>query len=138
VEVLADQVTDTTRQVLQDRVLLQGVAQGESIDQLKARIRGVFSDLKSWRATMIARTETVGGFNGGSYVMAEASGVVVMREWGATDDTRTRETHDRIDGQRVKGFKTRYANGCLHPGDPTAKPEETIMCRCVEFYLTEE
>lgn len=135
---MAAQVTATTQEVLESRVLLDGVANGESVDQLKARIRGVFSDLSSWRATTIARTETVGGFNGGSYVIAEASGVVAEREWLATDDTRTRDTHERQDGATVKGFKTRYPNGCLHPGDPTAKAEETVMCRCVELYLTND
>jgi uncharacterized protein with gpF-like domain len=131
-------VTETTQRLLEEKVLIQGIAAGESVDQLKARIRGVFSDLKSWRATMIARTETVGGFNGGSYTIAKASGVVVEREWGATLDTRTRDSHERIDGSKVKGFEARYANGCLHPGDPTAKPEETVMCRCVEFYWTKD
>lgn len=135
---LSDKVTDTTRRVLEDRVLLQGVANGESIDQLKARIRSVFSDLSSWRATMIARTETVGGFNKASLVTAEASGVVVEREWLATNDTRTRDTHRATDGDVVKGFTARYSNGCLHPGDPTAPPEETILCRCVELYVTED
>lgn len=135
---LGGQVSATTQEVLESRVLLDGVAKGESIDQLKARIRGVFSDLSSWRATTIARTETVGGFNAGSFIIAEASGVVDRREWVATDDTRTRDTHERQDGAVVKGFGTRYANGCLHPGDPTAKPEETIMCRCVELYLTND
>lgn len=137
-DVLKDQVTETTRRVLEDRVLLQGVANGESIDQLKTRIRSVFSDLSSWRATMIARTETVGGFNAASLVTAEASGVVVEREWLATDDTRTRDTHRAVDGSTVKGFTARYGNGCLHPGDPTAPPEETILCRCVELYVTED
>jgi uncharacterized protein with gpF-like domain len=137
-EEMAGQVSRTTQEVLESRVLLDGVANGESIDQLKARIRSVFSDLSSWRATTIARTETVGGFNGGSYVTAEASGVVASREWLATDDTRTRDTHERQDGAVVKGFKSRYPNGCLYPGDPTAKAEETVMCRCVELYLTDE
>lgn len=137
-QVLADQVTATTKRILEEQVLLQGVANGESIDQLKARIRGVFADLKSWRATTIARTETVGGFNGGSYVIAKSSGVVAEREWGATMDPRTRDSHERIDGSRVKGFDARYSNGCLHPGDPTARPEETIQCRCVEFYWTKD
>jgi HK97 family phage portal protein len=137
-EEMAAQVSGTTKDVLESRVLIDGVAAGESVDQLKARIRGVFSDLSSWRATTIARTETVGGFNGGSYVIAEASGVVAQREWLATNDTRTRDTHERQDGATVKGFNTRYPNGCLYPGDPTAKAEEVILCRCVELYLTDD
>jgi uncharacterized protein YfaP (DUF2135 family) len=137
-DVLADQVTATTRQVLEDRIMLDLVANGASIDEIKTAVRGVFSDLSSWRATTIARTEVVGGFNGASNVIAEASGVVVEREWLATNDTRVRDSHRDLDGAKVKGAKTRYANGCLYPGDPTAKAEETIMCRCVELYVTED
>lgn len=137
-ETMAAQVTGTTRDVLESRVLLDGVAAGESVDQLKARIRGVFSDLSSWRATTIARTETVGGFNGGSYVVAKSSGVVSKREWLATDDTRTRDTHAAQDGATVKGFDARYPNGCLFPGDPSAKAEEVVLCRCAELYLTDD
>jgi HK97 family phage portal protein len=137
-DVLSTQVTATTRKVLEERILLDLVANGASIDTIKAGIRGVFTDLSSWRATTIARTETVGGFNAASHVIAEASGVVVEREWLATDDDRTRDSHADLDGVRVKGHQTRYANGCLHPGDPTARAEETIMCRCVELYVTED
>jgi HK97 family phage portal protein len=137
-EALSTQVTATTRQVLEDRVMLPLVAEGASIDTIKAAIRGVFTDLSSWRATTIARTEVVGGFNAASHTIAEASGVVVEREWLATLDTRTRDTHKALDGARVKGHQSRYTNGCLYPGDPTARPEETIMCRCVELYVTED
>ncbi len=137
-DAFSDQVTATTRQVLEDRVLLQGVANGESIDQLRMRVRSVFADLSSWRATTIARTETVGGFNTASNVVAEASGVVSEREWLATDDTRTRDTHVELDGEVVRGFGSRYPNGLRFPGDPTGRPEEVIQCRCVELYLTED
>jgi uncharacterized protein with gpF-like domain len=136
IEELADQVTLTTKQILESRVLMQGVAAGETIDQLKARIRGVFGDLSSWRAAQIARTETVGGFNSASFTIAEASGVVAEREWLATLDTRTRDSHINVDGTRVKSWTARYANGCLYPGDFTAKAEETVNCRCVELYVT--
>jgi HK97 family phage portal protein len=137
-EVLSDQVTATTRQIIESRILLDAVANGESIAQIKARIRAIFAELTSWRAETIARTEVVGGYNAASLVVAESSGVVVEREWLATADARTRDTHAAQDGQRVKGFKARYANGCLHPGDFTARPEEVINCRCVELYVTKD
>lgn len=135
-EVLAGQVTQTTRTILEDQILLQGVADGESIDQLAARVRGVFSNLRSWRATTIARTETVGGFNRASFVVAQHSNVVTGRQWMATDDDRVRDTHRDLDGEVVIGWQTSYANGCLHPGDPMGPAAETINCRCVELYLT--
>lgn len=129
---LAGQVTETTRTVLEDRVLLEGVANGETVDELAARVRAIFTDLSSWRAQMIARTETVGGFNGASYVTAQDSGVVTARVWLATGDQRTRDSHLASDGERLTDFTATYSNGCLHPGSGPAA--EVIMCRCVEQY----
>lgn len=132
---LAGMVTETTRTVLEEKVLLEGVAAGESVDQLAARVRSIFGDLSSWRAQMIARTETVGGMNGASYITAEESGVVTGRVWLATGDTRTRDSHVAVNEERVKTFGTRYSNGCLHPGNGPAA--EVIMCRCTEMYEVE-
>lgn len=136
-DVLAQLVTETTRQVLEDRVLLQGVANGETVDELAVRVRSVFTDLSSWRAKMIARTETVGGFNAASHRTASDSGVAVARVWLATGDSRTRDSHVTADGETLHTFTGKYSNGCQYPGDPSAPPEETIMCRCVEQYETE-
>jgi HK97 family phage portal protein len=136
-DALAGQVTETTRRVLEDRVLLQGVANGETVEELAARVRATFTDLSSWRATMIARTETVGGFNHASMLTAQQSNVVKRRVWEATGDKRTRESHMAISGETVEGFKTPYSNGCRFPGDPMGPADETILCRCVEQYETE-
>ena len=136
-DVLADVVTATTRQVLEDRVLLQGVANGESVDELAARVRSAFTDLSTWRATMIARTETVGGFNHASMLTAQSTNLVTARVWLATGDSRTRDSHVRIDGETVRGFGEAYSNGLRFPGDPLGRREETIMCRCVEVYETD-
>lgn len=133
-EVLADQVTATTRRVLEDRVLLQGVANGESVDELAARVRATYTDLSTWRATTIARTETVGGFNHASWLTAQNTNLVAARVWLATGDKRTRDTHVDLDEYRVTRFDQAYPNGCRFPGDPMGPPSETIMCRCVEQY----
>lgn len=133
-EVLADVVTKTTRQVLDAQLLQAGVEGGESIDQLTARVRAVFADLQGWRATAIARTETVGGFNAASRKGALASGVVTGRVWLSSHDDRVRETHKQMDGERLDGLAGAYSNGLLHPGDPSGPPKETVNCRCVETY----
>jgi HK97 family phage portal protein len=131
-ERLAEQITETTRAVLEEAVLVKGVAEGESVDELAARVRSAYSDLSTWRATMIARTETVGGFNGASFLTARESGVVTARVWLATGDSRTRDSHIETDGERLTKWDALYRNGCLHPGNGPAS--ETIMCRCVEVY----
>jgi HK97 family phage portal protein len=137
-DVLAGQVTDTTQHVLDYQLLQAGVEGGESIDELADRIKVVFTDLATWRAKTIARTETVGGFNAASHEVARASGVSASRTWVSTDDSRTRPTHVDLDGETILGFDAPYSNGCLHPGDPSGRPEETINCRCVEEFNVED
>ena len=134
-DVLSGQVTATTQRILEDSILLEGVARGESIDDLAARLRAAFADLSTRRAEMIARTETVGGFNAASQQTARSSGQCKGRIWRATTDARTRETHAEQSGYRIDGFGGTYPNGCRHPGDPSALPEETIQCRCYEEYV---
>ena len=136
-DVLSTQVTATTRAILEAQILASGVEAGEAIPDLAARIRATFTDLERWRATMIARTETVGGFNEASHEVASASGLVVFREWLATADDRTRPSHVAADGERVRGTARPYSNGLRFPGDPTGPPAETINCRCVELFDTE-
>jgi hypothetical protein len=117
-----------------------GVNLGEGIPELRARIDTVLSTTQSerWpnRATVIARTEAIGAMNGGradSFVaFAEETGEELERVWLATDDNRTRHTHEVADGQRqplgqpfiVGGFELRF------PGDPLGPPQEVIQCRC--------
>jgi hypothetical protein len=117
-----------------------GVNLGEGIPELRARIDNVLSTTGSerWanRATVIARTEAIGAMNAGradSFVAyAEETGEELERVWLATDDNRTRHTHEVADGQRqplgqpfiVGGFELRF------PGDPLGPPQEVIQCRC--------
>lgn len=133
-DVLADRVTATTRAVLQAQLLQGGVAAGESIEHLVERVQSVFNGLSTYRATTIARTETVGGFNAASHVAAAASGLVVQRRWLATADDRTRPAHIAVDGEVVRGPDTPYSNGLRYPGDPSGPAAETVNCRCVELF----
>lgn len=136
--VLAGQVTDTTRAILDAQILQHGVEEGESVDDLADRLRVVFTDLAGWRAKLIARTETVGGFNASAHTVAAASGLVVSRQWLATTDARTRPSHARLDGHRIAGTDGTYPNGCAYPGDPNGPADETVNCRCVELFDTED
>lgn len=136
--VLAGQITDTTRAIIDAELLHAGVAGGETVDQLADRIRSVFADLSTWRAKTIARTEVVGGMNAAAHRVAVDSGLVVSRTWLATKDARTRPSHQRQDGHTVRGTETVYPNGCRYPGDPAGPASETVACRCVELFDTED
>lgn len=132
-DVLAAQVVETTRAALDMALLDPGVEAGESIPNLRDRLTAVFTDLSDHRATVIARTETVGGFNAASHIGARASGVALSKKWLAAGDNRVRDTHRALDGV-VMPMDDRFANGCLYPGDPAGPPDETIQCRCVLTY----
>lgn len=134
-EVLAEQVTTTTRQILEAEILQDGIPKGESIPELADRVRTVFSGLSKSRAETIARTETIGGYNAASHAVAKAAGFVVKREWLATEDDRTRMTHVKMHGQRIDGMDTMWPIGVMYPGDPNGPADETINCRCVELFV---
>jgi HK97 family phage portal protein len=135
---LAGQITETTRQILDQRLLVPGVEAGEGIPDLAARITSVFTDLETWRAETIARTETVGGFNASSRESALQSGLVTARIWLAAGDDRVRDSHIEMDGYQTDGMDDAYPNGVMFPGDPDGDGAETINCRCVEEYVLVE
>lgn len=112
--------------------LLEGVQAGEGIDDLKARIRLVFADAEGYRAERIARTEVVTASNGANVAAYQISGVVDEKEWLATRDSQTRETHKEMDGQAVGilgNFVSPSGDTAQHPGG-FSSAEENINCRC--------
>jgi HK97 family phage portal protein len=134
---LAGQVTATTEAVLRSRVLAHGVAEGESIPELRARLQTVFADLSDFRATMIARTETVGAYNAASQRAAEDAGAT-KKTWLATDDKRTRRTHKAASGSQVPLNKRFPLTESRWPGDPSAPANQSIQCRCALTFQFEE
>jgi HK97 family phage portal protein len=129
VEELAGQVTATTEQVLRSQLLAAGVAEGESVPELRARIQRVFTNLGDYRATMIARTETVGGYSAASHMAALDAGAV-RKTWVSTDDKRTRRTHRAAQGSTVPMNKRFKLTESRWPADATAPANQSIQCRC--------
>ncbi|WP_326730245.1 phage portal protein [Streptomyces phaeochromogenes] len=137
-EELAGQVTATTEQVLRSQILAHGVAEGESVPELRARIQKVFTNLSDYRATMIARTETVGGYNAASFLAALDAGAT-KKTWLATADQRTRETHRDTNGRSVAMNKRFLLTKSRWPADPSAPAAQSIQCRCaLTFEFDEE
>lgn len=66
---------------------------------------------------------------------AKSRGADVVRQWDASLDGRTRDSHRKIDGEIKEipnnGEKEEpFSNGLMYPGDPSGRPEEVINCRC--------
>lgn len=91
------------------------------------------------RSMVIARTEVIGASNAGSRYAAKQTGLKLKKEWVATADDRTRDSHEEADGQ-VRDIDEPYDVGSselMFPGDPDGEPEDVIQCRCAEVYITE-
>lgn len=123
----------------------QGVNLGESIDDLRTRIDDVLSTTATprWenRATVIARTETIGAMNGARddsfKAVIEETGEEFEKLWLSTDDARTRPEHVRADLQRVPVNQPFMVGGepLAFPGDPAGSAENTIQCRCTQLLV---
>ena len=110
---------------------LQGILQGESMDKIAKRLRNV-QEMNKTQAIRSARTIVTGAENKGrqdSYARAEADGIILQKEWVATNDGRTRHSHAALDGAIVDQDK-KFDNGLMYPGDPSGRPEEVYNCRC--------
>jgi SPP1 gp7 family putative phage head morphogenesis protein len=113
---------------------LQGILQGESMDKIAKRLRSV-QEMNKTQAIRSARTIVTGAENKGrqdSYARAEADGIILQKEWIATNDNRTRHWHAELDGQTVPQDKP-FSNAVgliMFPGDPGAHPSNTYNCRC--------
>lgn len=111
--------------------LISGIVQGkspkhlaESFDQVQGMGRSA--------AMRAARTAFTGAQNAGrvdSYNRAEAMGIEVLKEWMCSLDSRTRDSHRDLDGERRKPDE-KFSNGLMYPGDPDGAPEEVYNCRC--------
>jgi HK97 family phage portal protein len=130
----AERVTligDTTRDRVR-RELADGVRAGEATDSLTARIRRVFADANGYRANLISETElTLATGFGTQQALEQAQ--VPFKEFLATPDSRTRDTHRGLNGQ-VRPVDEPYqspdGDRGLAPG-LFGKAANNIRCRCV-------
>lgn len=113
------------------QALQQGIIQGEPVDRIASRLQGV-ADMGRRAAMRNARTAVNGAENAGkahSYERAMAMGIPMVKEWVATLDGRTRDSHRHLDGEKVP-LDEPFSNGCMFPGDPGGHPSEVYNCRC--------
>lgn len=113
-------------------VMLQGILQGESIPNIAKRIARDMGEINRKASIRYARTAATSAENRGridSYRRAESMGIEMQKEWMATPDGRTRDSHVELDGVKVD-TNAAFPNKCMYPGDPAGAPEEVWNCRC--------
>lgn len=136
-------VADTTLNLAR-----QAVASGIEAKYSPTKIAALIKDsvggaMGTYRARMIARTETAAAFNFANLEVVkemEDSTGPLLKTWVAGTDERVRESHAEADGQQVPldgTFKVGDSE-LSFPGDPAGSPEEIINCRCTMVYEPEE
>lgn len=118
----------------------QGIIQGDSIEKIANRIAKQTSNSNYKAMTRYARTAVTGAQNAGrleTMHRAQGMGINVKKKWLATLDSRTRDSHARLDGQVQdvdKPFKSIFGD-IMYPGDLEAEPGDVWNCRCTLEYV---
>lgn len=60
---------------------------------------------------------------------AKEKGADVVKQWDAALDSRTRESHQAVDGE-IRELNEKFSNGLKYPGDPSGGAAEVVNCRC--------
>ena len=115
------------------RSLKQGLINGTSYTKQASAIKSEFGS-NTYNALRVARTEGNRNASAGAYENTQdlkKQGINTVREWIATLDDRTRETHQHLDGQKEdeKGLFWIGSDSAKYPGD-FASASEDIQCRC--------
>ena len=112
--------------------IMQGILRGESMDKIANRISPMVDGNRA-AAIRNARTAVTHAENQGrldSMVAAEKEcGLIYEKQWIATNDSRTRESHAEMHGETVP-LDEPFTNGLMCPADPDGDPEEVFNCRC--------
>lgn len=131
-----DRIVRATRSAVTDALRPEN---GWGVDRIAREMIDRSDDAMSFsRAVTIARTEVITASNYGSLTAARDFGDPLDKEWIATQDRRTRETHSEADTQIV-GLDEQFVVGgelCDFPADPVLSAGERINCRCTQAYIT--
>lgn len=109
----------------------QGLLTGDTIPELAKRMEQVAA-MSANASVRTARTAMTAAENMGrqaSYERAQSMGIRLKKEWVATLDNRTRESHRKLMG-KVVDVGAEFMRGLEYPGDPHGRPEEVYNCRC--------
>lgn len=119
--------------------IAQGIIQGESIEDIAKRISHDTANNDMKAMVRYARTAMTSAQNAGrmdTLHWAKDEGIKVQKQWLATMDRRTRDSHRKLDGD-IKEVDEPFdgeLSKIMFPGDPEADPGEVYNCRCTLIY----
>ena len=109
----------------------RGIAQSLSYQEMARNIKNT-TNVDYNKTLRIAKTEghriqCESAYN--VQVKAKQKGADIVKQWDSTLDSRTRHTHQKLDGELVK-VDEKFSNGLLYPGDSNGVASEVVNCRC--------
>ncbi len=116
--------------------LSRGIANGSTWNEIAGKLARGMKNTPFNRAynnaVRIARTE-------GHRIQIEAAdhaqheakekGADVVKQWDATLDGKTRDSHRMVDGE-IRELDEKFSNGLMYPGDSSGGAAEVVNCRC--------
>lgn len=141
--VKASEINQTSKKKLLKalrEILAESIADGDGLEVMKSKLqegaKSVYYELSDVRSYMIARTETGSSVNMGQLATYQATGIE-KKEWLATLDNRTRESHIMMNGQ-IADINATFevendlggVDNMLYPLDPTGSAGNVVNCRC--------
>lgn len=144
---LRNYLTRKRRDKRHDATVRQAISTGKRIDAATVRnmIARYEAGLLKFRGEVIARTEALPAIRAAkreAYQQLVDDGRIaaqdIVRGWSTTQDGRQRDSHDSMQGQRVRGldqpFQSPSGALLLFPGDSSlgAPVSEIASCRCDE------
>ena len=111
--------------------ITQSILQGESIPQTAKRLQTIEA-MDNRAAIRNARTAMTAAQNSGrvdAMEYASGLGIKLKKQWLATLDGRTRDSHRVLDGE-VRELNEKFSNGLRYPADPNGDGSEIYNCRC--------
>jgi hypothetical protein len=140
---LSNYLTRALRDRRFDRTVLKAIRDGSPIDpkQVQAMMTRMNDIALKYRADTIARSEAMNAFSvaqENALQDAVSKGFLrpsqVSMVWRTASDSRVRDSHAEMEGQRVKlgeSFVSGDGNFLRYPRDPDAIAAEIIQCRCI-------
>ena len=118
--------------------LLQAIESGESIGKMSERLMRV-TDMNKSASIRNARTMTTAFENLGrldGMKKMQDNGTTLQKEWLATLDDKTRDSHAELNGQKADINEPFHSSlgDIMYPGDPSAEPSNFYNCRCTLIY----
>jgi hypothetical protein len=134
---LLEKVGDTAQSQL-NTSLAEGLANGDTTEQLTDRVRGVFNKLQNFEARRIAMTETSAAYGFSRHKAMNDAGVE-YKSWLSSHGPTVREAHAAAEAQYgdapIPIDEPFVVDGedLMYPGDESGSPGNVINCHCIQI-----